>query len=78
MVSDFDLGAMENWGLITGRTSVYCCDPKSASLDTIKGVVATTSHELAHMHFGDLVSLDWWQSLWLNGRLLILLSAGTS
>lgn len=47
VVSDFDLGAMENWGLITGRTSVYLWEEKSG-IAAKKRVVSTTSHELSH------------------------------
>lgn len=47
--SDFDAGAMENWGLITGRTSALLLDPKKADIAAKKRVVVVQSHEVAHM-----------------------------
>ncbi|KAI5449750.1 Aminopeptidase 2 mitochondrial [Naganishia albida] len=60
------LGAMENWGLITGRTSVFLWDPKKSSLAAKKRVIDVQSHECAHMWFGNVVSPEWWTYLWLN------------
>lgn len=62
----FDAGAMENWGLITGRTSKLLFDPTKSGLTEQFAVVATVSHEAAHMWFGNLVTLEWWTDLWLN------------
>lgn len=64
--ADFDAGAMENWGLITGRTSVYACHPTKASLADRKRTASVQSHELAHQWFGNLVTMKWWDNLWLN------------
>ena len=47
--SDFDAGAMENWGLITGRTSAYLVDPKRADLKAKVRIATVQSHEVAHM-----------------------------
>ncbi|KAL8286510.1 hypothetical protein RQP46_004527 [Phenoliferia psychrophenolica] len=66
VVSDFDLGAMENFGLVTGRTSVYLCDERRAGLAAKKGVASTTSHEISHQWFGNIVTMEYWDSLWLN------------
>ncbi|KIO32561.1 hypothetical protein M407DRAFT_213745 [Tulasnella calospora MUT 4182] len=63
---DFDAGAMENWGLITGRTSAFLLDPKKSDLAAKKRVATVTSHECAHLWFGDLVTMAWWDNLWLN------------
>ncbi|KAG8952836.1 Aminopeptidase 2 mitochondrial [Tulasnella sp. 419] len=63
---DFDAGAMENWGLITGRTSAFLLDPKKADLAAKKRVATVTSHECAHLWFGDVVTMAWWDNLWLN------------
>lgn len=63
---DFDAGAMENWGLITGRTTAYCYDPEKSSLAAKKRVATVQCHELAHMWFGDIVTMKWWDNLWLN------------
>jgi len=62
----FDAGAMENWGLVTGRASRLLFDPVLSSLADEFAVVATVSHEAAHMWFGNLVTLAWWNDLWLN------------
>jgi len=63
---DFDAGAMENWGLITGRTTAYLYDPEKSSLAAKKRVATVQCHELAHMWFGDIVTMNWWDNLWLN------------
>lgn len=62
---DFEAGAMENWGLVTYRESMMLADPK-ATLDTKKSVAVTVTHELAHQWFGNLVTMAWWDDLWLN------------
>ena len=65
-VPDFGMGAMENWGAITFRETTLLYDPKKASQATKKGVAETISHELVHQWFGNLVTMDWWNDLWLN------------
>lgn len=62
---DFEAGAMENWGLVTYRESMLLV-PKSATLGTKKSVALTVAHELSHQWFGDLVTMKWWDDLWLN------------
>jgi len=64
-IPDFDAGAMENWGLVTYRTSMFLCGPES-STSTKEVVCTTVTHELAHMWFGNLVSPEWWSQLWLK------------
>ncbi|XP_043273333.1 glutamyl aminopeptidase-like [Venturia canescens] len=65
-VPDFAAGAMENWGLVTFReTEILQCDQHS-SVGNTKSVALTIAHELAHMWFGNLVTLVWWNDLWLN------------
>jgi aminopeptidase 2 len=66
VVSEFDSGAMENWGLITGRASSLLWDPEKSSLYDKKFVIQTQCHECAHMWFGNIVSPEWWTYLWLN------------
>ena len=57
---------MENWGLVTYREAYLLLDPDNTSLE-IKQLVATViTHELAHQWFGDLVTMKWWDDLWLN------------
>ncbi|XP_051004723.1 aminopeptidase N [Acomys russatus] len=63
---DFNAGAMENWGLVTYRESSLVFDPQSSSIDNKERVVTVIAHELAHQWFGNLVTLDWWNDLWLN------------
>jgi aminopeptidase N len=63
---DFSAGAMENWGLVTFRESVLYVDPKSSSVETKQTVAMVVCHELAHQWFGNLVTMEWWNDLWLN------------
>ncbi|XP_015606288.2 glutamyl aminopeptidase isoform X2 [Cephus cinctus] len=65
-VPDFAAGAMENWGLITFRESQLFFNENHSSCANMKSVALTISHELAHMWFGNLVTLKWWEDLWLN------------
>lgn len=62
---DFEAGAMENWGLVTYRESMMLV-PKNATLGAKKSVALTVAHELSHQWFGDLVTMKWWDDLWLN------------
>jgi aminopeptidase N len=62
---DFEAGAMENWGLVTYRESMLLASP-DATLGTRKSVALTVAHELSHQWFGDLVTMKWWDDLWLN------------
>ena len=59
-------GAMENWGGITYFESRLLFDPAKSSLATKQGVYAVIAHEVAHQWFGDLVTMAWWDNLWLN------------
>ncbi|XP_034376252.1 aminopeptidase N [Arvicanthis niloticus] len=63
---DFNAGAMENWGLVTYRESSLVFDPTSSSISNKERVVTVIAHELAHQWFGNLVTVDWWNDLWLN------------
>lgn len=65
-VPDFEFGAMENAGAVTFRESLLLVDPKTISLAEKKRVAEVIAHELAHMWFGDLVTMEWWDDLWLN------------
>ncbi|MEM3196837.1 MAG: M1 family metallopeptidase [Conexivisphaerales archaeon] len=64
-VPEFAMGAMENWGAITFRETALLADESSAEL-TKRSVAVTIAHELAHQWFGDLVTMKWWDDLWLN------------
>ncbi|XP_075860867.1 aminopeptidase N [Microcebus murinus] len=63
---DFNAGAMENWGLVTYRENSLLFDPKSSSIANKERVVTVIAHELAHQWFGNLVTVEWWNDLWLN------------
>lgn len=63
---DFSAGAMENWGLVTYREAYLLLDPDNTSLDMKQLVATVITHELAHQWFGDLVTMKWWDDLWLN------------
>src|SRR5256886_8944928 len=59
-------GAMENWGGITYYESALLFDPKKSSAATRQRIYEVLAHEMAHMWFGDLVTMAWWDNLWLN------------
>jgi len=59
-------GAMENWGGITYYESALLFDPKNSSAKTKQLIYEVIAHETAHMWFGDLVTMAWWDNLWLN------------
>jgi len=63
---DFSAGAMENIGCITFREVILLIDEKEGSVDLKKTIASVTSHEIAHMWFGDLVTMKWWDDVWLN------------
>jgi puromycin-sensitive aminopeptidase len=63
---EFEAGAMENAGLVTFREVALLLDPATASLGQLKRVAEVVTHELAHQWFGNLVTMKWWDDLWLN------------
>lgn len=65
-IPDFEAGAMENPGAITFREKLLIVDESGASLDTKQSLASVVAHEMAHMWFGDLVTMKWWDDLWLN------------
>ena len=65
-IPDFAAGAMENWGAITFREAILLYDPKTSSTRTKQYIAEVISHELAHQWFGNLVTMKWWNDLWLN------------
>ncbi len=65
-VPNFTSGAMENAGLVTFREQLLLVDPADASAWQLRGAQSVIAHELAHMWFGDLVTMAWWDDLWLN------------
>ena len=65
-VPDFEAGAMENAGAVTFRETLLLVDPQTITLAEKKRVAEVVAHELAHMWYGDLVTMAWWDDLWLN------------
>ncbi|KAI8905519.1 peptidase family M1-domain-containing protein [Gorgonomyces haynaldii] len=65
-IPDFGAGAMENWGLVTYREVLLLFDEGKTSASTKKQIAYVIGHELAHQWFGNLVTMDWWNELWLN------------
>lgn len=63
---DFSSGAMENWGLITYREIALLADPKTISVSSKHYIATVIAHELSHQWFGNLVTMRWWNDLWLN------------
>ena len=63
---DFEAGAMENFGAITYRETDLLIDEKTASVGSKKNVALVVAHEMAHQWFGDMVTMQWWDNLWLN------------
>ena len=65
-IPDFEAGAMENFGAITYRETDFLIDEEHAPLRSKVGVASVVAHEMAHQWFGDMVTMQWWNNLWLN------------
>ncbi|XP_014400200.1 PREDICTED: glutamyl aminopeptidase [Myotis brandtii] len=65
-IPDFGTGAMENWGLITYRETNLLYDPLESASSNKQRVATVVAHELVHQWFGNTVTMDWWEDLWLN------------
>ena len=65
-VHEFAMGAMENWGLVTYRTTAVLYDEEKSDARFKNRVAYVVAHELAHQWFGNLVTMDWWNEIWLN------------
>ena len=63
---DFAFGAMENLGCVTFRETALLVDPSTASTTELMRIADVVAHEIAHMWFGDLVTMKWWNGIWLN------------
>ncbi|MGO9198349.1 MAG: M1 family metallopeptidase [Acidimicrobiales bacterium] len=65
-IPEFAAGAMENLGCVTFREQDLLCDPDQSSIPELSRIAEVIAHELAHMWFGDLVTMKWWNGIWLN------------
>ncbi|XP_057688730.1 endoplasmic reticulum aminopeptidase 1b [Corythoichthys intestinalis] len=65
-IPDFQAGAMENWGLTTYREEALLFHPEKSSVADKVQIARIIAHELAHQWFGNLVTMEWWNDLWLN------------
>jgi len=65
-ISEFEAGAMENWGLVTFRECDLLISEETSSIKQKDRVASVVCHELAHQWFGNLVTMKWWNELWLN------------
>ncbi len=65
-IPDFESGAMENWGAITYRETALLIDEKHSAAAAKQRVAIVVAHEIAHQWFGNLVTMHWWDDLWLN------------
>src|SRR6201996_2447527 len=65
-IPDFEAGAMENFGAITYRESDMLVDEKNAPMSAKVEVASVVAHEMAHQWFGDMVTMEWWNNIWLN------------